>query len=179
MKGQARPTTPLLLVALVVGLTASLAAARAVSSYVLHSTGVVSGVTPGVVVPVGATGRWLVQGREVRGRFVDGGLAGLAYTLSYDASVESGVTQEGRFHGALALSDGSEATVVGETHALTLAEVGDGRTLPRLDFSGRWSFQRGRQGHGDVVGWAVLAPVEDGTGGRVVEGGIVLRGTVR
>jgi len=148
------------------------------------ATGDITGITPGTVFPAGESGRYVVVEREILGKLYGdiGGTEGADFTFTYKANVEL-ETQAGKFHGTLDAGEyvlkvngtfdpldpyaptPSFTTLTEDWYILApdgsviVLPAGTpypaGYPMPKLTFSGHWTFIDGANGQGDIVdAWA-------------------------
>ena len=138
-----------------------------------NAGGVISYITPGDVFPAGASGRYIVQERELGGALA-GSING-AYSLTYKANVEL-ATQAGNLHGTLQTGSYS-LDVNGKIEPLEFVGwYAPGIPLYYLEINGQWTFVNGEQGNGDFTAGAVFIPTLDGHVGYIVQSGFVMTG---
>jgi hypothetical protein len=165
-------TLALVLTTLMPGVT--LAAKPAPVSF--STSGTISGISPGKVLPAGATGKWVVVERQIVGE-LSGDING-AFTMNYHAMVESIFTQAGDFHGWLTVGEDSYVLQVkGTIEPLEIVYYEPWATfLPKLTINGTWKLTQGEHGSGDFNAWVIFVPTPDGHVGFIPDSNFNLTG---
>lgn len=154
------------------------AAALAAKPVPFAAGGTISSISPGTVLPAGASDRWRVVEREITGTLA-GDLSG-QFTLTYRANIESVLTQAGSFHGEM--ETGTNLLVVnGQSQPLEFVqyvEVAPGIVVPtyKLTMGGKWAFLDGANGQGDFAAWAIFIPTAEGHVGTIIASAITVTG---
>ncbi|MBN1190202.1 MAG: hypothetical protein JXA46_10650 [Dehalococcoidales bacterium] len=123
-------------------------------------------ITIGDVKQLG-NGLWLVKNREIFGKFVNGDLEGLPFTITYDGIFEL-ETQAGDFHGKLNAGR-NKYQIKGTVEPYQFLEWYDkANFIPilSLDISGRWI---GNEAKGTFNAFVKFIPTPEGHVGYIFE----------
>ena len=137
------------------------------------STGIVTYILPGTVVPAGESDRWIVVERELGGAFLSGDISG-NFTMVYKADVELS-TQAGNLQGTVE-AEPYAFKVNGNIQPLEMVPTPLGIDLPKLTINGRWMFTDGARGEGSFDAWVIFIPTPEGHVGSIVASTFSLTG---
>jgi len=138
----------------------------------IESYGEITGITAGVVTPLGESGRWGVIEREILGT-ITGDING-DFTLTYKGVFKL-ENQAGNFHGTMETGT-CFLRVNGKVQPLEMVQIGPEIYLPKLTITGHWTFTDGAQGQGDLEGWTIFIPTSEGHVGAIVASAFALTG---
>lgn len=151
------------------------------------AAGPIEAISPGTVDPAGASGRFVVEERQVSG-WTSGDVAG-TFVLTYAANVPI-ATQSGQLHGTVELGSGAYAArfrarselgltpvPCGVPDARTCIATPDGAFRPGLLVNGSLTFVDGTQGHGLLSAWLIPQIGPDGHIQGVIAGALSIGGS--
>ena len=138
----------------------------------IEAYGEITGITAGIVTPLGESGQWGVIEREILGT-ITGDING-GFTLTYKGVFKL-EDQAGNFHGTME-TGAHFLRVNGKVQPLEMVPVGPEIYLPKLTITGHWTFIDGAQGQGDLDGWAIFIPTSEGHVGVIVASAFALTG---
>jgi len=138
----------------------------------IEAYGEITGITAGIVTPLGESGRWRVIEREILGT-ISGDING-DFNLTYKGVFKL-EDQAGNFHGTMETGT-YFLRVNGKVQPLEMVQIGPEIYLPKLTITGHWTFTDGAQGQGDLNGWAIFIPTSEGHVGAIIASAFALTG---